>query len=101
MILPLMQTMDHDLSLMQTKWRSILNPVLSIPIIDGRLIQNVSLVSGDNTINHGLGKKLQGYIVVLNNSPVTFYDKQSENQMANLTLILNASGTATVTLWVF
>lgn len=101
MNLPLIHTVDQDLSLIQTKWKSVLDPALSEPILDGRLISNISLVSGDNTINHGLGSKLRGYIVVMNSAAVTFYDKQSTNQMPSLTLVLNASGATTVSLWVF
>jgi hypothetical protein len=83
------------------KWAASLNPVLANPLIGGQILDGIVLVSGDNTINHGLNAKLQGYIIVLNNSAVTFYDKQSTNQRPELTLILNSSGAATISLWVF
>ncbi len=87
--------------LANTKWAATINPVLSNPIVSGLLLQRVDLVAGDNTINHVLGKKLQGYIVVMNNAPVTFYDKQLTNPRPQLTLVLNASGPAIVSLFVF
>lgn len=83
------------------KWAASLNPLLANPLSRGRLLQNVKLASGANTINHGLQRKLQGYFVVLNSAATTFYDSQSTNQMPDLTLILNASGATTVTLYVF
>lgn len=86
---------------MQTKWASIINPILAAPIVNGLLLNNVSLVSGDNTINHRLGRKLQGWIVVGKNANANIYDKQSTNTMPELTLVLNSSGTLTVNLWVF
>ncbi len=83
------------------KWAAALNPVLGNPVVGGSLLSGLVLKSGDNVINHGLGAKLQGYIVVMNSAAVTFYDKQSTNQMPQLTLVLNASGATTVSLYVF
>ena len=83
------------------KWAATLNPILSNPIINGRVLSPVVVTSGDNVINHGLSRQLQGWIVVLNNAAVTFYDKQATNQYSDLTLILTSSGVATVTLYVF
>ncbi len=83
------------------KWAASLNPILANPLLGGNLLQGLVLVSGDNVINHGLGEKLQGYIVVMNSAAVTFYDKQATNSRAQLTLILNASGATTISLYVF
>lgn len=83
------------------RWASILNPLLANPLVNGRILQDEEVASGRNIINHGLGRKLQGYIVTLNNANVTFYDSQATNQMPDLTLILNASGAATINLYVF
>lgn len=83
------------------KWAATLNPVLANPLVGGNLIQNIALAFGDNTINHGLSDKLQGYIVVMNSAAVTFYDKQSTNPRPQLTLVLNASGATRVSLYVF
>ncbi len=83
------------------RWASTLNPVLSNPLVSGNLLQNIMVYSGANTINHGLSDRLQGYIVVMNNAAVTFYDSQKTNPRPDLTLILNASGAATISLYVF
>lgn len=83
------------------RWAASINPVLANPLVGGNLLQGLVLKSGDNVINHGLGEKLQGYMVVLNSSAVTFYDKQSTNQKPDLTLVLNASGITTISLYVF
>lgn len=86
--------------LANTKWAATLNPVLKNPLVGGRLVKaNVS--SGNNVINHGLGDVLQGYIVVMNSANVTYYDRQSTNPTPELTLVLVASGAASVTLYVF
>lgn len=83
------------------KWAATLNPVLANPAVLGILLPPQTLASGDNTINHTLGRKLQGYVVVLNSAATTFYDKQATNPRPQLTLVLNASGATTVSLYVF
>ena len=87
--------------LAQPKWAATLNPVLANPLLGGQLLDPQTLVLGDNTINHKLGRKLKGYFVVLNSAAATFYDKQAGNQMPQFTLVLNASAPTTVTLYVF
>jgi hypothetical protein len=90
-----------DWSLANPRWASTLNPLLANPIVNGVLIPNVLVKSGANTINHTLGRKLQGYFVILNNAAVTFYDNQANNQKPELNLILISSGSAVITLYVF
>lgn len=89
-----------DWPLANPKWAAAINPLLANPIVNGQIIQAV-VKTGVNTINHGLGRKLQGYIVILNSAAVTYYDSQLSNQRPDLNLILNASGAATVSLYVF
>lgn len=98
MSLPIFQSGNKDLSLMQTKWASQLNPVLNNPITNPLLLKGIKLISGDNTINHLLGTKMQGYIISDIDSPVTLYRSQPFN---DLTLTLTSSGTATVSIVVF
>lgn len=83
------------------KWKSEIDPIISSPLLDGQLLSGIKLVTGVNTINHGLQRKLQGWIIVGISAPITVYDNQASNQTPNLTLSLTASGAATVALWVF
>ena len=46
--LPQKQTLDQ----MQTKWASILNPIIKNPIVGGNQLINVALSVGNNSINH-------------------------------------------------
>lgn len=101
-MLPIFQTKDQSLSLLQTRWASQLNPLLSSPLLKGRVLSAVALLAGDNTIDHGLGAPLQGWIVIRQyNAYAGLYDKQSSNNMPELTLILNSTGSTTVDLYVF
>lgn len=94
-------TSDRILAMLQDSWSTDLNPVLANPLVNGRLIQNVTLTTGANIINHGLSRKLQGYLVVLKSANESIYDTQTTNPMPAKTLQLVASGAVTVTLYVF
>jgi hypothetical protein len=83
------------------KWSSAINPVLANLLVQGQLLSGVVVKTGANTINHGLGRKLQGYFITLNSAATTFYDSQASNQRPDLTLVLNASGPSNISLWVF
>ena len=83
------------------KWASEINPILANPVVNGSILSGIKVISGKNVINHKLGQTLQGYLVILNSANVTFYDGQESNQTPNLTLVLYASGSATISLYVF
>jgi hypothetical protein len=83
------------------RWAAALNPLLGNPVTAGNVLDGLVLAAGDNVINHRLQRPLQGYVVVRNNAAVTFYDKQTTNQTPQLTLVLNSSGVATISLYVF
>lgn len=99
--LPQFQSNDKDFQLMQNAWASAINPIINNPTNQGIILPNVILASGDNTINHLLGRNLQGWVVIRKSAAADIYDKQSTNQMPNLTLVLNASAPVTVSLEVF
>lgn len=87
---------------LMTKWASIINPLLTNPALNVSLLQNISLTTGANVINHKLGRPLQGwYPVRFKGSYAQLYDTQATNQTPQLTLNLNASANVTCDLAVF
>lgn len=99
-LLPLFKLND-DLqgTLWQTKWKSILDPVISNPLINGILLQNIKLSAGVNAIPHKLGRQQQGYIIVYHNSAL---GELTASQPLNSTnLYLQGSSTSLISLWVF
>lgn len=102
--LPILQAEDKQLNTMQTKWASILNPLLSNPSVNSVILQRVPLTNGTNSINHTLGRKLQGWRIVrrrqflVTGTPTAYdiYDVQDSNQYPDLTLKLTCNqGTGT------
>lgn len=101
MALPIYKSDDQSLTLLQTAWATQLNPVLALPQSSGVILKNVSLAIGDNTINHRLGRNLQGWQLIRVRAAATIYDKQDANQLKDLTLVLNSSAVVVVDLFVF
>lgn len=83
------------------KWAAMLNPILTNPLVSGRAIQNVSLTTGNNVVNHKLGRKLQGWVITGIDGVASIYDTQASNQLSARTLNLVSSADVTISLWVF
>lgn len=89
------------LSLMQTKWASILNSLIANPSLQSSILSAVNLVSGTTVVNHLLSRKLIGWRIVGINGVASIYDKQATNQTPQTTLILVSNAPVQVTLEVF
>lgn len=101
-MLPIFNTPDQILSMLQTKWASELNPLLTNPILSGVQLKRITLATGANSINHKLGRKLQGWIITRwIGSSASVYDTQDSNSMPELTLNLTSSGTVSVDIYVY
>ena len=85
---------------LQSKWASVIDPVLANPICNGIQLTDVTLSIGVNTINHKLGRKLNGYIITgMHGAYSQIYD--STSTMPTLTLILNSSAATSVSIYVY
>lgn len=86
---------------MQTLWASQIDPIITRPQLNSNILKNVPLVTGSNTINHLLGRKLQGWKLTRIRSAASVYDDQDSNQSPALTLILVSDANVVVDLEVF
>jgi len=85
---------------MQTKWASILNPILANLLIQGQLLTNQSLINGTTVLNHGLGRQPQGWFLVAPQAAATVF--QAANQPnSTLTLTLTSNAAVVCSIWVF
>lgn len=81
------------------KWAAEINPIISLPILQGNLIKDVKLVAGvPKAVNHLLQRMPQGWIITDNIAGVSIWRSTAFNI---LTLTLEASADTTVSLWVF
>ena len=92
------QTAVKELMLLQTDWRSKLNPLLANPSNNNSILKDIGLATGSNTINHLLGQPLLGWNIIRRNGPATVYDTQATNPRPELTLVLVASAPVTISL---
>lgn len=95
--------LPQGLSLDQTQntWATQLDPLLNQPLSKALYLKNVSLVAGTNTINHKLGRRLEGWNPTRVRAAATLYDAQDQNQTPQLTLVIVASAPVVVDLVVF
>ncbi len=99
-LLPYYQSSLKELSLLQTQWSSVLNPVVANPANNGILLKSVPLVVGSNSVNHKLGRKWQGWSIVRwNGATGTVYD--TADTLPDLTINLNSNAVLTVDILVF
>lgn len=93
-------TQSYELNTVQENVASTLDAVSTLPLVNGNLLENVSLAIGDNSVSHGLDR-LRGWIIVRRDGVSDIYDKQETNLLKQRTLELNSSAAVTVSIWVF
>jgi hypothetical protein len=101
MQLPLFQTAIKELSLLQTRWKSLLDPFLASSSAQSSILPQISLINGTTIVNHKLGRKLTGWSIIRQRASASIYDTQDSNQTPNLTLTLVSSAAVVVDLEVF
>lgn len=96
------RTDREDVKQLQDAAAATLQNIVNKEILDGRLIEDIALVSGSvQTVEHKLNRELKGYIVVKKSANATVWDSQGSNDLSAKTLHLNVSSNVTVSLWVF
>jgi hypothetical protein len=96
-LLPLFKDDNQQFMLLQSKWKSLLDPILAIPMLSGLLLPNVSL-AGATIVPHRLSRVQQGWFIIDQNALSQVYRTAPFN---NSTLTLAATNPVVVSLWVF
>lgn len=99
--LTLFKTDSQDLTLLQTSWKPLLDQLLKNPANTGGLVKSIILKSGLNTIDHGLSRELQGWMVIRKRANANIYDTQDQNPYPSRTLLLISDAAVTIDLMVF
>lgn len=94
------QTLDSTLNRIQNNIKSAITPITSKEIIDGRLIEEVVIVSGTpKQVNTGLNREPNGWLVARLDANSVVWESTSPDP-SNI-LVLNSSANCTINLWVF
>lgn len=92
--LPIVTPSDPILS----RWKAALDPILAQPLNNANYLQNVSIINGVTVVNHGLGRKPQGWVLSDINGAATIYRSAA---FSPLTLTLTSSAAVTIGIVVF
>jgi len=76
-----------------------LNDIIDNPIINGILIENVTVNTSQTSIEHKLKRPYKGFVVVSQNANANIWVAADSDKQAYLKLI--SSATVVVSLWVF
>jgi len=97
-----MNTSNPELNKVQDNIAEVITNLTSNPILSGVLVENIVLTFGSTTtVNHGLGRKVRGWIITAKNNAVDVYALDANQVYPTKQLILSTSATATISLWVF
>ena len=95
---------NEDIEQVQNSLENIFRSIEACPLLDGHLLERITLANGDNTISHKLGRKLKGWIITRHReTPSDIIDRQKTNNATDRTLVLNSSVATTIVvdIWVF
>lgn len=98
MALPYFQTKDQQVNMLETTWKSQLDPILSNPVTQGNILTGITLAVGTNVINHKLSRMQQGWIITDTTAASVIFRNAPLNAT---TLSLHASAITTISLLVF
>lgn len=93
------QTQDYITSIIQDNVDQAVSPIIQSEIIDGILLKNISLVSGQvNQVSHKLNRKPIFWIVARQDSNSVVWE--SSTLTTDLFLVLNCSANCIINLWI-
>ncbi len=91
---------DAQAAKLQENVAEALVPILRSQILDGVLLRDVVLITGQqNTVYHKLGRAPLAWILASPNADTRVWE--SASNLPSKTLLLNCSANCTISLWVF
>lgn len=90
-----------ELRRVQENVRDFAQPLVRLPLLDGLLLEGVSLAAGTNTVSHGLGRPVRGALPCLGSAAASVWLSSASNPSPSGVLLLEASAPVTLSLFVF
>lgn len=94
-----LNTGDDILNRLQDNLIQAIEPLTKVPISNGILLSNISLSSGSNTVQHGLGRQPLGMVVTGNVTGAAL--SYTVTNATSTTIPVTASIATTASFWVF
>ena len=95
------QSQDSTINRIQDRLESAFVPIFGSLVVDGILLEDLSLSTATLEIPHGLGRPYRGYFVADLNADARVYRDTSSASNPSQFLPLKASGAVTAKVWVF
>ena len=95
------QSQDSTINRIQDRLESAFVPIFGSLVVDGILLEDLSLSTATLEIPHGLGRPYRGYFVADLNADARVYRDTSSTSNPSQFLPLKASGAVTAKVWVF
>lgn len=95
------QVEDETLNRVQDRAAAAINALVRVPLLDGVLLEGVSLTAGTVTpVSHRLSRPWRGYLVLSRDANAVVWN-QAPGADAGAFLYLQPSANVNVNLWVF
>ena len=92
---------NEDITRLQSHIKTVLSPLLDLPISDGVLVKSIDIETTDTLVEHKLGREFEGFIITKLNANSVIYESSSDNFIKNRQIILKGSATANVDIYFF
>ena len=93
-------TKDQDLMSLQDNVNDALLPLFLVPLLSGNLLENLSLTTSTQQINHKLDRAWRGFFVVKSTADIRVFSP-AQSTDPKVKIPLQASSAGTVSVWVF
>ena len=95
------QSQDSTINRIQDRLESAFVPIFGSLVVDGIILEDLSLSTANLEIPHGLGRRYRGYLVADLSADARVYRDTSSTSDSSQFLPLKASGAVTAKVWVF
>ena len=93
---------DNTIKQLQNHVQEVVNPIVDKEVLDGVLVKDVCLEAlKANLIEHKLGRKPLGFLIVRKRADSRIWDIQDDNSQPSKTFALTCSHDVQVDIWIF
>ncbi len=96
-------TSSYELGQVQNNVADALQSLSAAPYANGSLVKCTLTAQNDTRVNHGLGREVQGWLVLSVNKPCEIWLSNNANSTPTTSILManNAPSDAAVTFWFF